>query len=224
MSLRIIVFGSGNSKLREVVNEMEMQNPKAKHYFEYVEEVKSLEKEFNKVFINFKYCVTDFNGVLLNSTDSVYNFIWAESQNTNWIASPFLIRNASNNNFQSALASTSGFKVSESIPHFHNRKVTVTRHYPEGDIFRVFYCYGEIFLFSNSPYQRKLVRACQKFMKRANLNIGVFEVIKEDITEDLILKEFSSVIDWDILPKTLIRTFLTKYLWHLSIISKGYLR
>lgn len=219
----ILVLGSNTEKLQSMVSK-DVENK-----FHFVSEVTSVISDIvdgsMEVIINDKLVLSDYHGVILNDTSSMYNYLWSESLDIPWFTNPFSLRQAANHNFFSAMAKLSGFKVPFGKPEFSSGKIAVNRNFPEGEEFSMFISTYSEFSFKEYPQlSRRFIRNCSRYLKNLNVSFGIGSFIVDE-NNTYWLTNFKPTFDWNKLSDSNVKFALERVLFSSKIVAKrkGYI-
>jgi hypothetical protein len=212
--MKIMVFGTGNEGLRDVVKKLYPQDT-----FHFCSEVTSINKTFaRKVVVNEEFNLSEYDAFILTSTSQIYNYLWFESCKLTWFHNPFDLRAAANHNFYFGIASSTKFKLGESKPKFEDGKISVHREFPEGMLCKFLLLPTQVISLSKVEMPKHLTRTCRAFLRDLRVRFGVVSFIVSD-DFSFHLKEFSPILDWNNISEKNIKIIFDCILFTSKVVS-----
>jgi hypothetical protein len=213
-----LVLGPNTEKLKGYVSQ------DTANIFHFAPEVCSVTSEDKagevEIVINQQLLLSDYHGVILNDTSTLFNYLWAQSLDIPWFSNPFKLRQAANHNYFTALAKISGFKVPFGEPTFDSGKITVNRDFPIGKEFSMFITRDYGFLQKEYPgFSKRFLRNCARFLKNMDLYFGIatFVQCKND---DFWLRNFQPTLNWNQISSHFVQHAMQKVAFTSKVISK----
>lgn len=217
----VLVFGTDSPGLKQVI----MKNFSL-DVFHFIPEITSLEKDevTQEVVLNRRYTLSDYDAIILCDTGVIYNYLWHEANDIPWFHNPFELRAAKNHNFYCSLAQGMKLVVPPAKPSFKDGKVNVVRDFPKGKEASFLLMHNEVVPLTSIDMSRSLQRTCKAFLRNTRVQFGVITFIMERHLggiNEMLLKEFTPIVDWDMLPESHIKSIVEKVLFSAKVVAIG---